>query len=67
MMRIELSRRELHGLLGPSGGRREPPDAWTAWLVDPVEQLKELADLRERGLLSAEEFDRQKANVLDRR
>jgi hypothetical protein len=36
-------------------------------LVDPVEQLKELADLRARGLLSVEEFEHQKTQVLDGR
>jgi hypothetical protein len=33
-------------------------------LVDPVEQLKELADLGARGLLSDEEFEQLKARVL---
>jgi hypothetical protein len=34
-------------------------------VVDPVEQIKELADLRDRGLLSPEEFERQKDKVLN--
>jgi hypothetical protein len=34
-------------------------------VVDPVRQLEELADLRDRGLLSSEEFERQKEKVLD--
>jgi hypothetical protein len=33
-------------------------------VVDPVEQLRELADLYRRGLLSREEFVRQRAKVL---
>ncbi len=36
-----------------------------AWIVDPVEQLEELADLLSRGLLSREEFERQVAKVID--
>ena len=30
----------------------------------PADQLSRLADLRQRGVLSAEEFDREKAKVL---
>jgi Short C-terminal domain len=40
--------------------------AWTASYVDPVAQLQELADLRARGLLSRDEFERQKAKVIGR-
>jgi hypothetical protein len=65
MRRIELSRRDLDGLLGPpSDPGHQLPDGWAGLLVDPVEQLKELADLRARGLLSAEEFEGQKAKVM---
>jgi len=34
-----------------------------ALIVDPIEQLEELADLRRRGLLTSEEFERQKTRV----
>ena len=34
-----------------------------AWVVDPVAQLQELADLLRRGLLSRDEFENQKALV----
>jgi hypothetical protein len=34
-------------------------------VVDPVQQLEELAHLRHRGILTSEEFDEQKAKVLD--
>jgi hypothetical protein len=34
-----------------------------AFIVDPIEQLEELADLRRRGLLTTEEFDRQKTRI----
>jgi len=32
--------------------------------VTPVEELTELADLLERGLLTREEFDQMKARIL---
>jgi hypothetical protein len=68
MRRIELARRDLHGLLARvPGARRWWHDSLKAILIDPVEQLKELADLRARGLLSAEEFEHQKTLVLDGR
>jgi hypothetical protein len=39
------------------------PD-WTKWaVVDPVRQIEALDDLLRRGLLSAEDFERQKAKV----
>jgi hypothetical protein len=41
-------------------------DGWLGLVVDPVEQLSALADLHARGLLSPEEFDRQKAKVIER-
>ena len=33
--------------------------------ASPADQLPKLADLRERGVVSAEEFDREKAKLLD--
>jgi len=41
-----------------------PPERWTPLIVDPVDQLEELAALLRRGLLSPEEFHRQKWKVL---
>jgi hypothetical protein len=35
-------------------------------MVDPIEQLEELADLCTRGFLSREEFEDQKARILRR-
>ncbi|MCZ7536267.1 MAG: SHOCT domain-containing protein [Acidimicrobiia bacterium] len=65
MRRIDLSRRDLYRIVSPpTGAALRPQDAWIMLLVDPVEQLKELADLRARGLLSAEEFESQKAQIL---
>jgi len=34
-----------------------------AFIVDPIQQLEELADLRRRGLLTTEEFERQKTRI----
>jgi hypothetical protein len=33
---------------------------------DPLAQLEKLADLRDKGIISAEEFDRKKAQLMDR-
>jgi Short C-terminal domain len=41
-------------------------ERWAALVVDPTEQLRTLADLLARGLLSAEEYERHKAKVLER-
>jgi Short C-terminal domain len=67
MRRLTTSRRHRGDLLTrpPSGGR-EVERGWLAWIVDPVEQLRELADLRDRGLLSQEEYELHKAKVLER-
>jgi hypothetical protein len=37
---------------------------WIVRVNDPAEQLEALVDLRRRGLLTAEEFEWQKAKVL---
>jgi len=37
---------------------------WTVRVTDPADQLEALVDLRRRGLLTAEEFEWQKAKVL---
>jgi Short C-terminal domain len=52
-------------LTRPPCGVRTYEDNVKAWMVDPVEQLAELADLLRRGLLSREEFERHKAKVID--
>ena len=39
-------------------------DAWNTMLVDQTAQLEQLADLVDRGFLTRDEFDRQKAKVL---
>jgi Short C-terminal domain len=41
-----------------------PPPAAPAGGEDRVEQLKELASLKEQGVLTEEEFEREKARIL---
>jgi hypothetical protein len=38
---------------------------WAALIVDPTEQLSVLAELLLRGLLSREEFEHEKAKVIE--
>jgi hypothetical protein len=59
--------RQQRGLLARAPWVDPPPgDRWTPLLVDPLDQLEELAGLLARGVLSQEEFGRQKAKVLRR-
>ena len=63
---VKTSRIDRSDLLSrPPCGARTYEERVRAWIVDPVEQLKELADLLSRGLLSREEFERHKAKVID--
>jgi hypothetical protein len=39
-------------------------ESWSAFIIDPIEQLQALADLLHRGLLSAAEFERQKTKII---
>ena len=41
-----------------------PPPAPPAPAADPIQQLKELADLKQQGILTDEEFAAQKAKIL---
>jgi putative oligomerization/nucleic acid binding protein len=41
-----------------------PPAAAAAPVEDPIERLKELAQLKEQGILTPEEFAVQKARIL---
>jgi hypothetical protein len=49
-------------LTRPPGG--EAAGAFTALLVDPVEQLEQLRNLYAQGVLSREEFESQKARLV---
>ena len=42
-----------------------PPPAPAAPAVDPIEQLKQLADLKAQGILTDEEFAVQKSKILN--
>ena len=62
MRRVATSRRENPDLL-----TTEPSEIaderWTALLIDPVAQVTELADLVARGLVSPEDFERQRGKI----
>ena len=47
----------------PTADAAPPPAAAPA--VDPIEQLKELAELKQQGILTDEEFAAQKAKILN--
>lgn len=47
----------------PAGAQPSQAD-WGPLLLDPIEQLSELADLCVRGFLSLDEFEYQKAKLL---
>jgi hypothetical protein len=50
--------------LGPVETRN--PEARTSEAEDPYHKLEKLAGLRDRGLLTAEEFEAEKAKILNR-
>jgi hypothetical protein len=52
-------------LVRPPCGIHTSESSWTAFIIDPIEQLQALADLLSRGLLSAAEFERQKAKIIE--
>lgn len=62
MRRVATSRREHPDLL-TSAPSKVTQDRWTALLIDPVAQVNELADLVARGLVSPEDFERQRGKI----
>ena len=48
----------------PTYAAAAPAPAPAAPAADPIEQLKELAELKEQGILTDEEFAAQKAKIL---
>jgi Short C-terminal domain len=65
MRRVSTSRSQHADLLTrPPCTERALEGGWGTLIVDPVGQLEELADLRNRGLLTPEEHERQKDRVL---
>ncbi len=64
MKRRTPHRRRTSQLLPrPPCGAQALAGGWPAALVDPVRQLAELTDLRARGLLTPEEFERQQLRI----
>ena len=64
---VNTSRIHRSDLLArPPCGVRTYEDSVRAWIVNPVDQIEELADLLRRGLLSRKEFEHQKAKVIER-
>jgi outer membrane murein-binding lipoprotein Lpp len=45
--------------------QQAPPPAAAAPAPDPISQLKELADLKAQGVLTEQEFEAQKARILN--
>lgn len=50
--------------LQPQQASAPPPQAPPAPAVDPIEQLAKLGELRDKGVLTEEEFAAQKAQLL---
>ena len=63
MRRVATSRHEHFDLLSRTPPEVTVEDRWTVLLIDPVAQMTELADLVARGLVSPEEFKRQRRKV----
>ena len=49
----------------PPTTARELGPGWASLVIDPVSQIRELADLHRRGLVSREEYEQQKCKILD--
>ncbi len=64
MRRVRTTRRRADLLARPPAAATADR-GWACLIIDPVEQLQELAGLHDRGLLSDEEYDRQRMKVLD--
>ena len=66
MRRMMPTRRHQADLIArPPLGGAGVERAWASLIIDPVEQLRALADLRDRGLLSQAEFSAQRQRILD--
>jgi hypothetical protein len=67
MWRHRLARdRSTDLLTRPPAGPRPSKTDWGPLMLDPIEQLSQLADLCVRGFLSRDEFEYQKNKVLMR-
>jgi alkanesulfonate monooxygenase SsuD/methylene tetrahydromethanopterin reductase-like flavin-dependent oxidoreductase (luciferase family) len=66
MQRVDKSRSKRPDLLGrPPSAAPELQPAWALLAVDPLAQVARLADLWQRGLLSPEEYEQQRARILE--
>ncbi len=64
MQRMARSRDTCFDLLAPRPQSWTTPETWAGVLVDPAAQLRELAALVAQGLMTDEEFERQRRKVL---
>jgi Short C-terminal domain len=64
MRRVGDSRSQLIGVLARPPCAASPEEPWAVVVPNPVKQIEALAELRDRGLLTPEEFARQKTKVL---
>jgi hypothetical protein len=64
MRRVTASRAELVGVLVRPPCSSSELAGWARLVVNPVEQIEELADLQRRGLLTPEEFEYQKTKII---
>jgi hypothetical protein len=58
------SQQGSYGYDEPEPAYEAPPAAAAPPPADPIQQLKDLADLRAQGILTDEEFAAQKAKIL---
>lgn len=61
---IERQSQYVHHMTPPAAAAPPPPPAAAAEPVDLADQLKKLAELRDQGILTDEEFAAQKAKLL---
>jgi hypothetical protein len=59
------SQQDQYGYDEPAYEQPPPPPAPAAPAADPVQQLKDLAALKEQGILTDDEFAVQKAKILN--
>ena len=59
------SQQESYNAYEPPPQYEAPPAPAAAPAADPIEQLKELAALRQQGVLTDDEFAAQKAKILN--
>ena len=65
MRRVAPTRRNRADLIArPPLGGVGVERAWASLIIDPVQQLRALADLRDRGLISPAEFSVQRQRIL---